>query len=170
MSPSKTAALLLLVGIAITAAYFYTRPVVPSSAPSSTAAAPAHSGRPLATAPIAPPLVLFPESKIAAHIGAPDHTIQDDIHHLDQLITAYRVKLQGNPSGDNIDIMAQLRGKNDQRFAWFPLTHPSIDPQGALLDRWSTPYFFHSLSHEETEIRSAGPDRKLFTPDDLTNQ
>jgi hypothetical protein len=43
----------------------------------------------------------------------------------------------------------------------------SIDAQGRLLDRWGTPYFFHAVSRTELEIRSAGPDGKLGTDDDV---
>ncbi len=112
-------------------------------------------------------VVLFPESKEAVKIGAEGYTIQDDIHFIDQIILAYAVKLGSHPSGDNIDILEKLRGKNEKNFAWFPKDHPSLTSEGALLDRWGTAYFFHSLSSKETEIRSAGPDRKLFTEDDV---
>ena len=37
---------------------------------------------------------------------------------------------------------------------------------GELVDDWDTPFFFHQLSGAETEVRSAGEDRKLWTFDD----
>jgi hypothetical protein len=37
---------------------------------------------------------------------------------------------------------------------------------GELIDQWGTPYFFHQLSKVEMEIRSAGPDGVMWTPDD----
>ena len=45
------------------------------------------------------------------------------------------------------------------------------NPQGYLkslpVDPWGTPYFFHQLSSTEMEIRSAGPDKRLWTDDDV---
>jgi hypothetical protein len=35
-----------------------------------------------------------------------------------------------------------------------------------MCDRWGTPYFFHQVSKTEMEIRSAGPDRRMWTGDD----
>ena len=36
-----------------------------------------------------------------------------------------------------------------------------------ILDRWGAPYFFHQLSKNEMEIRSAGPDKAMWTNDDV---
>jgi len=36
-----------------------------------------------------------------------------------------------------------------------------------VMDRWNTPYWFHANAATQVEIRSAGPDRNLFTADDL---
>ena len=43
----------------------------------------------------------------------------------------------------------------------------SRNERGELTDAWGTPYFFHQLSGTEMEIHSAGPDRRMFTGDDL---
>ena len=45
-----------------------------------------------------------------------------------------------------------------------------VNGQGELVDSWGTPYFFHQVSGTETEIRSAGPDRKMWTEDDLVSK
>ena len=42
-----------------------------------------------------------------------------------------------------------------------------VNEKGELVDPWGTPYFFHQLSAMEMEIRSAGPDRIMWTEDDL---
>ena len=42
-----------------------------------------------------------------------------------------------------------------------------VNARGELVDNWGTPFFFHSLSRTEMEIRSAGPDHKMWTGDDL---
>jgi hypothetical protein len=45
-----------------------------------------------------------------------------------------------------------------------------INKHGELVDPWGTAYFFHQLSGKETEIRSAGPDKILWTADDLVTE
>ena len=42
-----------------------------------------------------------------------------------------------------------------------------VNADGELVDPWGTPYFFHQLSGTEMEIHSAGPDKKMWTDDDL---
>lgn len=71
------------------------------------------------------------------------------------------------PLGSNQEITAALTGRNAQDLVFFPPDHPGINPAGELCDRWGTPYLFHPLSADHFEIRSAGPDRDLFTADDL---
>jgi hypothetical protein len=41
-----------------------------------------------------------------------------------------------------------------------------LNDKGELVDRWGTPYFFHQLSRDHMEIRSAGPDKVMWTQDD----
>ena len=42
-----------------------------------------------------------------------------------------------------------------------------LNAQGQLVDRWGAPLFFHALGHGEFQVRSAGPDRRLWTADDI---
>ena len=42
-----------------------------------------------------------------------------------------------------------------------------LNAAGELVDPWGTPYFFHQLSATEMEIHSAGPDKVMWTRDDL---
>jgi len=39
-----------------------------------------------------------------------------------------------------------------------------------LVDAWGTPFFFHQLSGHEMEIHSAGPDKIMWTADDLVTE
>ena len=48
-----------------------------------------------------------------------------------------------------------------------PPDHPAINPNGELCDRWGTPFFFHAESAKKMEIRSAGPDKKMWNDDDV---
>lgn len=67
--------------------------------------------------------------------------------------------------GDNSDITKALVG-NAGNGVWLPRQSTRIK-DGQLLDRWGSPYWFHPNGPGQIEIRSAGPDRELFTSDDI---
>ncbi|RBP46517.1 hypothetical protein DES53_102908 [Roseimicrobium gellanilyticum] len=114
-------------------------------------------------------LVLPELAESARELNAPGSTVERDLEIVDVLLDAYRKMNHGtNPQGgENDEIVAQLTGAKGNRLAVFPPDHPFIDPQGRLLDRWGTPFHFHPVSSDTLEVRSAGPDQKLWTPDDV---
>jgi hypothetical protein len=71
------------------------------------------------------------------------------------------------PLSANEDWAAMWRGENAARERFLPDQHVAINGQGQVIDRWRTPLFFHALGGGRYEVRSAGPDRQLWTPDDL---
>ena len=73
---------------------------------------------------------------------------------------------QGHPIGSDGDLARVLTGHNPMKLVVLPSTHSALSPDGRLRDRWGTPYFIHPRGRLAFEVRSAGPDRKLFTPDD----
>jgi len=78
------------------------------------------------------------------------------------------LKSAGNrPLSANEDWADLLRGRNAAAERFLPEGHPALNAQGQLVDRWQTPLFFHALGGGRHELRSAGPDRKLWTEDDL---
>lgn len=140
---------------------------VPSSLPRTQKPA-----NPPASAELKKPARLIVPPGIAAlahRLHAPDHTAREDLEILQELLVLFRRSNNGrNPGGGlNEEIVDQMRGKNPKHLAVLPPDLPAIDAQDRLLDRWGTPYFFHPLSHDVLELRSAGPDRKLWTPDDV---
>lgn len=82
----------------------------------------------------------------------------------------FRARLGGNPVGSNAEIMKAVMGDNPARARLGPPAGQTINGKGELVDRWGTPYFFHQLSKTEMEIRSAGPDRVMWTSDDLVGR
>jgi len=83
-------------------------------------------------------------------------------------IIQYAQVYGGNPVGTNPEITAALMGKNPKQINFItPDSGLQVNAQGAMLDAWGTPLFFHQLSGHDTEIRSAGEDRTLWTMDDL---
>jgi hypothetical protein len=78
------------------------------------------------------------------------------------------LKSAGNlPLSANEDWAALLRGQNAAQERFLPEGHPALDPHGRLVDRWGAPLFFHALGGGRYELRSAGPDRKMWTADDI---
>ncbi len=84
------------------------------------------------------------------------------------VIHSYGSMFDGNPVGTNPEITAELNGGNAKGVKF--ISEDSglrINGRGELVDYWGTPFFFHQISASEMEIRSAGPDKKMWTADDL---
>jgi hypothetical protein len=76
-----------------------------------------------------------------------------------------------NPVGENSEITAALMGKNSRQSNFIPDgAGLRVNDKGELIDAWGTPFFFHQLSGQMMEIRSAGADRKMWTHDDLVTR
>ncbi len=112
-------------------------------------------------------------SPLAVRLNAPDGTVTEDVDTLHQLIGQYFSNMQnrqGRPIGDSRDLARVLTGSNPLHLTVIAADHPAIGPQGHLLDRWGTPYHLHQLSSRSIDVRSAGPDRQLYTADDVVNE
>jgi hypothetical protein len=80
----------------------------------------------------------------------------------------YASRFGGNPVGTNPEITAALDGSNPKQVRFLDSEAGlRINADGELVDYWGVPFFFHQLSAKEMEIRSAGPDRRMWTSDDL---
>ncbi|MDB6068547.1 MAG: hypothetical protein JWR26_4755 [Pedosphaera sp.] len=83
----------------------------------------------------------------------------------------YGSMFHGNPVGTNLEITRALNGDNPKQAKFInPEAGLRINGNGELVDPWGTPYFFHQLSALEMEIRSAGPDKVMWTADDLVTR
>lgn len=109
------------------------------------------------------------ETAKAFPLNSPRSDARADLRLIVETLDTFRTNFpqDGNPVGTNAEITAALTGKNKVRFAFIPPNHPAINRDGELCDRWGTPFFFHAESSTRMEVRSAGPDRKLHTEDDL---
>ncbi|HEY5551571.1 MAG TPA: hypothetical protein VIK52_06775 [Opitutaceae bacterium] len=107
-------------------------------------------------------------SMLASELNASGGTIERDLLIVDSVFEAFRTNFpgDGNPVGENSEITAALTGRNRLGLQLIPRRHPAINHRGELVDRWGTPFFFHQLSGDVMEIRSAGPDRVMHTSDD----
>lgn len=163
MSPRTLASVSIFLLLAAAVAILSLRG--PEPPPPTAPPAEEESGSPRAPGGVPP--TAHPVMEQAATLNSPDTTPQDDLSTLEVLLEQYRRAGGNHPSGENEEIAAALLGRNPGRVAYLPPAGPFLDARGRIIDRWGTPWFFHSLSATRTEIRSAGPDRELWTDDDL---
>jgi hypothetical protein len=105
---------------------------------------------------------------IADTNAAPDLPPEIVLQNVRHAVRQFGQMFGGNPVGDNSEITAALNGKNPKQINFIdPSAGMRLNAKGELIDAWDTPYFFHQLSASEMEIHSAGPDRKMWTDDDL---
>ena len=104
--------------------------------------------------------------ELTAGLNTKEGSIEQDLEILKDVLRLYARVGGGPPTGLNEDIAAALTGQNERQAIVFPPNHAALR-EGALIDRWGTPFWFHPVSAALMEIRSAGPDRELFTSDDV---
>jgi len=124
----------------------------------------------------ATPLPPLPSQTVVTRSGVPmpppppidEATIERELTHVQFMLRQFRDVLGENPIGNNAEIMAAVLGKNLKQAKIGAPEGQILNQDGELLDHWGTPYFFHAVSKDEMEVRSAGPDRRLWTGDDRT--
>ena len=160
--------------LAIVALWWWARPqprqdtsrptTIASNSPTTQSTASRPAGFTSKDSPVSSP----EESRLADELNAPGGTIEADLRVVLGLLEAFRTSFprEGNPVGSNAEITAALQGRNPAGVAFVPRGHRAVNAAGELCDRWGTPFFFHAESARRMEIRSAGPDRRLWTDDD----
>lgn len=115
----------------------------------------------------APPLL---GEKILRGYAAAQSTPEQDLTLMARLMDNSLLLLKSaanRPLSANEDWAGLLRGQNAASERFLPDTHVALNSQGQLVDRWQAPLFFHAVGGGRYELRSAGPDRKLWTDDDI---
>lgn len=80
----------------------------------------------------------------------------------------YTVKVpDALPAGSNQELVQALTGRNPHGIRFLDPRAPFLNQAGEIADRWQTPLFFHFENARDPAIRSAGPDRKMWTADDV---
>ncbi len=107
----------------------------------------------------------------AAGPAAPvNQTAQINVERVRHMINDYHTLMGENPVGTNAEIMKQMIGGNSRQATLGPPEGLPLNGQGELVDPWGTPYFFHQLSRDKMEVRSAGPDKVMWTADDVISR
>jgi len=107
-------------------------------------------------------------TRAGADSPSPDQ-IAIDVDKITLSLRDYRTVMGENPVGTNAEITHALNGGNPKQAKLLPEGN-TLNGNGELVDRWGTPYFFHQLSRDRMEIRSAGPDKTMWTDDDTVAQ
>jgi hypothetical protein len=97
-------------------------------------------------------------------------TPENDLTLMAHLIDNFTLLVKSasdRPLSANEDWAAMFRGFNPAHERFLPDNHLALNTKGQLVDRWGTPLFFHALGGRRFDIRSAGPDGKLWTEDDI---
>lgn len=176
----KLAALLALAGV-IVAILLWPRPrevgSVPA-APAATSESPSPGSderqRVVASSPLGSPTLPVADPSAYADLHSAHTSAQQDVRILDAIVQNFQLSLKTSsavpPLGFNDEITRALTGGNPLELAFIPSTHAAINARGELCDRWGTPYSFHPVAADRIDVRSAGPDRRLFTADDVLSQ
>lgn len=101
--------------------------------------------------------------------ASPQGSVEQDLQYVERLLMSVRTLVKTQDPGRmavNEDVVDVLLGRNNYKIAFLPPSHPAINDAGQLIDRWNTPLFFHLEAADRLDVRSAGPDQTLFTPDD----
>jgi hypothetical protein len=115
------------------------------------------------------PTPLLGESILRGYATA-GSTPQNDLTLMSRLMDNYTLLVKASaqlPMSANEDWAAAFRGKNPAHERFLPDNHVALNTESQVVDRWQTPLFFHALGGHRFELRSAGPDKKLWTEDDI---
>lgn len=117
-----------------------------------------------------------PGQAVAAAPGAAGSSVavnqaaQIDVGRVRHMVSDYHTLMGENPVGTNAEIMQQMMGGNSHQATLGPPEGIPLNARGELVDPWGTPYFFHQLSRDKMEVRSAGPDKVMWTADDVATR
>jgi hypothetical protein len=114
-----------------------------------------------------------PGDRLLGGYGNPTQPAKDDLVLMARAISNFLIidkQATNRALSANEEWSAALRGKRPGTEPWISEASPALDFQQRLIDRWQTPLHFHALGNKQWEIRSAGPDRKLWTGDDLVEK
>lgn len=98
---------------------------------------------------------------------------EDDLQAMAHVLSNLQLLVKGDAPfrmGANEEFAAALMGQNAAKEVFLKAPHACLNEKGQLVDRWGSPLFFHVRDRSRIDIRSAGPDRVMWTADDLQRQ
>ena len=119
------------------------------------------------SSPQRPPAAAGPAGVGVASPAERDAHAKSELTKVQAMLRDFRTRMGENPVGSNAEIMKAVMGGNSAGATLGPPEGQEVNEAGELLDMWGTPIFFHQLSKKSMEVHSAGPDRKMWTADDV---
>ena len=138
--------------------------------PSPRTETPVPSGLPVISATKPGLASRLPGDEILAEFGTSTSSPEHDLVLVSRVLDGFSLLVKGDnplPLGSNEEMTAALRGKNAAALQFLSADNPRVDAAGRLVDRWNHALYFHAESRSRIEIRSAGPDGKMWTADDI---
>jgi hypothetical protein len=116
-----------------------------------------------------PPSPEVPGAEILKNYALASTRPEDDLHAMAHVFANFRLLAKGDSFrlGANEEFAAALLGKNTAKEVFLSAPHACLNAKGQIIDRWGTALFFHVRDRDRVDIRSAGPDREMWTADDL---
>lgn len=112
----------------------------------------------------------LPGAEILKNYGLPSTRPEDDLHAVAHVFSNLQLLVKGDAPfrlGANEEFAAALMGRNAAKEVFLMPPHACLNDRGQLVDRWGSPLFFHVRDASRIDLRSAGPDREMWTADDL---
>jgi hypothetical protein len=111
----------------------------------------------------------LPGAEILKNYALASTRPEDDLHAMAHVLANFRLLVKGDGfrMGANEEFAAALLGQNAAKEVFLEAPHACLNAKGQLIDRWGTALFFHVKDRDRVDIRSAGPDREMWTADDL---
>jgi hypothetical protein len=167
---------LLLFAAGVGALWWLARSGEPGSEPVLDSISAGHSAPAYAFASGEPPRLLPPHEGTAERpvlawerLLAEDGSPGEDLAALGDLVEGYLHSGLGDARrsiGFNEDLAAALTDVHALGEAALPAGHPALR-DGRVIDRWGTPWQVHPVAGDLLQLRSAGPDQRLYTADDV---
>jgi len=170
--PRAAVALAVVALVAWLAIAYRTEPPIAdpggTPAPASPSATPPPP--PQSQLPAPPSAAPLPGDRLLEGFGDPSTPPVEDLRKVHRLVSGYFSVIKDltrHPIGGNADLAACLLGENINRQPFLRREHPAINGEGLLVDRWGTPLSVHPEAARSLTLRSAGPDREMYSDDDL---
>jgi hypothetical protein len=93
--------------------------------------------------------------------------INREINGIVGSIRDYYSVLHEYPVGTNADVARALLGQNREKKLFLGWRPHKISSSGALKDHWGTEFYIRVEDSGKVIVRSAGPDRQMWTEDDV---
>jgi hypothetical protein len=119
------------------------------------------------------PELALPGDIILRGYASPESTPEQDLEAVANAFGNLKLLVKGSDPfrmGANEEFAAALLGRNRTNLPFLSEDHPAINARGQIVDRWGQPLFFHVESTDRIDVRSAGPDGRMWTDDDLQRQ